>query len=65
MPASHIFSQDCTFFTKKDILRLYKRFHALNPEKVPSNMQGNQAAIVKLTFEEVGRMPELKVDLKF
>ena len=23
-------------------------------------MQGNQAAIVKLTFEEVGRMPELK-----
>jgi hypothetical protein len=24
-------------------------------------MQGNQAAIVKLTFEEVGRMPELKV----
>uniref|UniRef100_A0A914HUU4 EF-hand domain-containing protein n=1 Tax=Globodera rostochiensis TaxID=31243 RepID=A0A914HUU4_GLORO len=52
--------QDCTFFTKKDILRLYKRFHALNPDKVPGNMQGNQASIVKLTFEEVGKIPELK-----
>uniref|UniRef100_A0A915CU71 EF-hand domain-containing protein n=1 Tax=Ditylenchus dipsaci TaxID=166011 RepID=A0A915CU71_9BILA len=52
--------QDCTFFTKKDILRLYKRFHALNPTKVPLMMQGNQAATVCLLFEEVEKMPELR-----
>jgi len=52
--------QDCTFFTKKDILRLYKRFYSLNPAKVPTNMQGNRASIVALTFEEVEKIPELK-----
>lgn len=54
--------QDCTFFTKKDILRLYKRFYALNPAKVPTNMQGNRASIVTLSYEEVEKMPELKVN---
>ncbi|KAI1730710.1 EF-hand domain pair domain-containing protein [Ditylenchus destructor] len=52
--------QDCTFFTKKDILRLYKRFFALNPNKVPTNMQENRTSTVFLQFEEVERMPELK-----
>jgi hypothetical protein len=53
--------QDCTFFTRKDILRLYKRFYALNPVKVPTNMQGNRPAIVTLCYEEVEKMPELRV----
>ncbi|KAH7666430.1 calcium and integrin binding family member 2 [Aphelenchoides avenae] len=52
--------QDCTFFTKKDIMRLYKRFYALNPAKVPSNMQGNRASIVTLTLQEIEKIPELK-----
>lgn len=26
--------QDCTFFTRQDIVRLYRRFYALNPSKV-------------------------------
>uniref|UniRef100_A0AC35TIP3 Calcium and integrin-binding family member 2 n=1 Tax=Rhabditophanes sp. KR3021 TaxID=114890 RepID=A0AC35TIP3_9BILA len=52
--------QDCTFFTKKDILRLYKRFNSLNPNKVPMNMQGSRPSIVTLTYEEVEKMPELK-----
>ncbi|XGW20987.1 hypothetical protein V3C99_004167, partial [Haemonchus contortus] len=52
--------QDCTFFTKKDIIRLYKRFHALNPHKVPTNMQGSRPSIVTLSFEEIEKMPELK-----
>ncbi|KAI6192731.1 Calcium and integrin-binding family member 2 [Aphelenchoides besseyi] len=51
---------DCTFFTKKDILRLYKRFYALNPSKVGTNMQDSRTSIIKLTFEEVEKMPELK-----
>uniref|UniRef100_A0A915Q0W7 EF-hand domain-containing protein n=1 Tax=Setaria digitata TaxID=48799 RepID=A0A915Q0W7_9BILA len=53
--------QDCTFFTRKDILRLYKRFYALNPIKVPTNMQGNRPAIISLCFEEIEKMPELRV----
>uniref|UniRef100_A0A0N5AFM9 EF-hand domain-containing protein n=1 Tax=Syphacia muris TaxID=451379 RepID=A0A0N5AFM9_9BILA len=52
--------QDCTFFTRKDILRLYKRFYALNPVKVPISMQGNRPSIITLCFEEVEKMPELK-----
>ncbi|CAI4227686.1 unnamed protein product [Auanema sp. JU1783] len=52
--------QDCTFFTRKDIIRLYKRFYALNPQKVPTNMQGNRPSIVSLTFEEIEKMPELR-----
>ncbi|CEF67430.1 Calcium and integrin-binding protein 1 [Strongyloides ratti] len=52
--------QDCTFFTKKDILRLYKRFNALNPNKVLPNMQGTRPSIITLTYEEVEKMPELK-----
>uniref|UniRef100_A0A1I7XNP5 Calcium and integrin binding family member 2 n=1 Tax=Heterorhabditis bacteriophora TaxID=37862 RepID=A0A1I7XNP5_HETBA len=53
--------QDCTFFTRKDIIRLYKRFYSLNPQKVPTNMQGNRPSIVTLTFEEIEKMPELRV----
>jgi len=52
--------QDCTFFTKKDIMRIYKRFYALNPTKVPTNMQGNRTGIVTLSFEEIEKMPELR-----
>ncbi|KJH53527.1 EF hand [Dictyocaulus viviparus] len=52
--------QDCTFFTRKDIIRLYKRFYALNPQKVPTNMQGTRPSIVTLTFEEIEKMPELR-----
>ena len=31
--------QDCTFFTKKEIIKLHSRFRELNPEVVPMNMQ--------------------------
>ena len=53
--------QDCTFFTRKDIIRLYRRFYSLNPQKVPTNMQGNRTSIVTLSYEEVEKMAELKV----
>jgi len=34
--------QDCTFFTKKEIIRLHSRFRELAPETVPLNMQSDQ-----------------------
>lgn len=55
--------QDCTFFTRKDIIRLYRRFHGLNPQKVPTTMQGPTTQMIVLTFEEIEKMPELKVSV--
>ncbi|XP_031335417.1 calcium and integrin-binding family member 2 isoform X2 [Photinus pyralis] len=34
--------QDCTFFTRKEILRVYKRFREVDPDIVPKQMTGNQ-----------------------
>uniref|UniRef100_A0A5S6QEW8 EF-hand domain-containing protein n=1 Tax=Trichuris muris TaxID=70415 RepID=A0A5S6QEW8_TRIMR len=52
--------QDCTFFTKKDIMRLYKRFYSLSPGYVPSSMQGGAAGVVAIPYEDIEKMPELK-----
>ena len=48
--------QDCTYFTKRDILKLYKRFSKLNPEKIDPQ-RGD--AVTRLTAEEVMEMTEL------
>ncbi|KRX35358.1 Calcium and integrin-binding family member 2, partial [Trichinella sp. T8] len=52
--------QDCTFFTKKDIMRLYKRFYALSPGYVPGSMQGGATNAIAVPYEEIEKMPELK-----
>ena len=43
--------QDCTFFTKKEILHVNKRFQQLNARNG-----------TRLTMEEVLQLPELKVN---
>lgn len=49
---------DCTFFTGKDILRLYKRFSAINPLKIDSK---NADVSTRLTFQElISGLPELR-----
>ena len=49
---------DCTFFTGKDILHLYKRFSQLNPEKIDAK---NADVSTRLTFKEViTGLPELR-----
>ncbi|XP_043543101.1 calcium and integrin-binding family member 3-like isoform X2 [Chiloscyllium plagiosum] len=50
--------QDCTVFTRKEILRLYHRYHALAPEIVPRYF--NDIADIKLPLELISEMPELK-----
>ena len=49
--------QECTFFTKKEITGLYKRFSALRPDKI-SPKRAN--VTTRLSFAEVQNMPELK-----
>ena len=52
--------QDCTFFTRKEILRIYERYRELNPELVPRDMTGMGPSTVKMPHQEVERMPEFK-----
>ncbi|XP_038239621.1 calcium and integrin-binding family member 3 isoform X2 [Dermochelys coriacea] len=50
--------QDCTFFTRKEILRLFYRYRDLAPQLVPLNYINKPD--VKLPYELIGSMAELK-----
>ncbi|XP_064547051.1 calcium and integrin-binding family member 2 isoform X2 [Drosophila montana] len=52
--------QDCTFFTRKEILRVHKRFRELRPDLVPRQMTEGQASSVKVPRECIEKMPELR-----
>lgn len=49
--------QDCTYFTRKEILSLYRRFSGLNPEKISPHKAN---VTTRLSFAEVQDMPELR-----
>ncbi|ODN03541.1 Calcium and integrin-binding family member 3, partial [Orchesella cincta] len=51
---------DCTFFTRKEILRVFKKFRELNPSLVPKTMTANEPVTVRVPIEIVTKMPELK-----
>ncbi|KAL1380213.1 hypothetical protein pipiens_003610 [Culex pipiens pipiens] len=51
--------QDCTFFTRKDILRVHKRFRETSPELVPEVMTEGQATSIQVPRERIEKMPEL------
>lgn len=48
--------QDLTYFTKREVLHVHKRFKELSPEKVKNNRD------VKLKCEEILTLPELAVN---
>ncbi|XP_066485159.1 calcium and integrin-binding family member 3 isoform X1 [Tiliqua scincoides] len=50
--------QDATFFTRKEILRLFHRYRDLAPQLVPPNYTNRPS--VKLPYELISSMPELK-----
>ncbi|XP_015603177.1 calcium and integrin-binding family member 3 [Cephus cinctus] len=53
--------QDCTFFTRKEILRIYKRFREMGePGMVPHSMTPQEAANLRLPLSCLARLPELK-----
>lgn len=50
--------QDCSFFTKKEILHIWRRFAGLSPNRIdPRNGEANE---LRLNYEEIKEMPELK-----
>ncbi|KAK4872270.1 hypothetical protein RN001_016394 [Aquatica leii] len=52
--------QDCTFFTRKEILRVYKRFREVDPEIVPKQMTENQPMTVRVSLSNMEKLQELK-----
>ncbi|XP_057318859.1 calcium and integrin-binding family member 3-like [Microplitis mediator] len=53
--------QDCTFLTRKEILRIFKRFRELgDPGAVPKTMTPEQASQLKLPLSCLSKIPELK-----
>ncbi|XP_029910392.1 calcium and integrin-binding family member 2 isoform X2 [Myripristis murdjan] len=51
-------SKDCTFFTRKEILRLHSRYHELAPHLVPMDYTNDPDCKVPLAL--IVNMPELK-----
>ncbi|XP_063226028.1 calcium and integrin-binding family member 2 [Bacillus rossius redtenbacheri] len=52
--------QDCTFFTRKEILRVHKKFREMCPELVPKCMTGNEPVAVHIPREKIENLPELR-----
>ncbi|XP_029845112.2 calcium and integrin-binding family member 3 [Ixodes scapularis] len=52
--------QDCTYFTRKEILRVQKRFRELDSQRVPEVMTGNEAHTIDVPMEKIEKMSELK-----
>ncbi|XP_043536086.1 calcium and integrin-binding family member 2 isoform X1 [Chiloscyllium plagiosum] len=55
--------QDCTFFTRKEILRLHGRYHEMAPHIVP--MDYTNEPDVKIPIQLITNMPELKMLSEF
>ncbi|KAJ8926818.1 hypothetical protein NQ314_020666 [Rhamnusium bicolor] len=52
--------QDCTFFTRKEILRVFKRFREIRPDLVPKQMKQNEAVNIRIPLEDsIEKLPEL------
>ncbi|XP_045156241.2 calcium and integrin-binding family member 2-like [Mercenaria mercenaria] len=52
--------QDCTFFTRKEILRIFKRFQELSPNRVPNDMRNGRVKKVRIPLTELEVMTELR-----
>ncbi|CAA9999703.1 unnamed protein product [Nesidiocoris tenuis] len=52
--------QDCTFFTRKEILRAQKRFRSISPDQVPKSMTKEEASSITVPFANIEKLPELK-----
>ncbi|MEQ2210544.1 Calcium and integrin-binding member 3 [Xenoophorus captivus] len=58
-PCLSVCLQDCTYFTRKEILRLHGRYRELAPHLVPLDYTNNPDIRVPLPL--IVTMPELKV----
>ncbi|KAI5708000.1 hypothetical protein M8J77_014368 [Diaphorina citri] len=52
--------QDCTFFTRKEILRAQKRFREVSPSTVPKQMTGVEPTTVRVPVHKLITIAELR-----
>ncbi|GAB1599464.1 calcium and integrin-binding family member 2-like [Argonauta hians] len=52
--------QDCTFFNRKDILRVFARFKELSPDTIPLKMTSRDAANLRIPLTRLEQLPEFK-----
>ncbi|XP_048733691.2 calcium and integrin-binding family member 3-like isoform X2 [Ostrea edulis] len=52
--------QDCTFFTKKEILRIFNRFRDLAPNTVPKVMTRVDTNRIRLPYQQIQAITELR-----
>lgn len=53
--------QDCTFFTRKEILRVHKHYRAIRPDLVPKRMSGSPAGSgVRIPRADIEQLDELR-----
>ncbi|CRK89683.1 CLUMA_CG003469, isoform A, partial [Clunio marinus] len=51
--------QDCTFFNKKEILKVFKKFRNLSPELIPLDMTSPESSKVRMPKERIIKLSEL------
>ncbi|OQR67001.1 calcium and integrin-binding family member 3-like [Tropilaelaps mercedesae] len=52
--------QDCTYFTRKEILRIQQKFVELDPQNIPQVMTGDEGRTVEAPVDKIEKMPEFK-----
>lgn len=52
--------QDCTYFTRKEIITLFKRFRDLDPNKIPKIMSEEDCHGLRIPQDKLEKMPDLK-----
>ncbi|XP_067932999.1 calcium and integrin-binding family member 2-like [Watersipora subatra] len=52
--------QDCTYFNKQEILRIYHRFRAIMPDQIPQYMDADQLFSLKIPKARMKQTAELK-----
>ncbi|RWS27614.1 calcium and integrin-binding family member 2-like protein [Leptotrombidium deliense] len=52
--------QDCTFFTRKEILNVFQRYRELDSKRIPQVMTGDEAHTINMPMEKLEKMAELK-----
>ncbi|KAF4525481.1 hypothetical protein B566_EDAN002339 [Ephemera danica] len=52
--------QDCTYFTRKEILRVHKRFREVSPDIVPRIMTGDEPSTIKVPLHLMETLPEFR-----
>lgn len=52
--------QDCTYFTRKEILTVFNRFRDLDVNKIPKVMNDSDCSSLRIAREKLEKLPDLR-----